>query len=396
MTAVVDENHQELTFELIDVKSLANSDLDDIVPNHSNSLDEENDYLKKEMKLLQEKCTILQAQVQHQSKLIELLIRLDMLKSYEDPDQKDLEDLHKKIHLCTNLTEEYAIKFQEICNEKRRILIPDNSHEPEKKSAIWDHFTVIINSEGAKTVRCNYCHKVFNHKQMNTNKCREHILEKCDEAPESLRTKHKSKSEPQVPKSKYSVWNHFTSTERDDRLFIVCSYCGIEYSSKNATKCREHLAFKCTKITDEARSEMRSTFSQEYIDALLNTTKRSTIWEHFCVYEDDDHKTMIQCIYCCMNYANKNATKCREHLLERCDKVPLSIQHQIRDSLYETPSKTWTQIKIPIWKHFSVMNLKGFDFLSYFCFCLIIYPLYFQIGNSINVTIVKKFTPQKM
>lgn len=97
-----------------------------------------------------------------------------------------------------------------------------------------------------------------------------------------------------------------------------------------------------------------------------------------------------------MNYANKNATKCREHLLERCDKVPLSIQHQIRDSLYETPSKTWTQIKIPIWKHFSVMNLKGFDFLSYFCFCLIIYPLYFQIGNSINVTIVKKFTPQKM
>lgn len=56
--------------------------------------------------------------------------------------------------------------------------------------------------------------------------------------------------------------------------------------SRNATKCREHLAFKCTKIPTDVREKMRSTFSQDYINA-LNSNKRSSIWEHFSIVEDE-------------------------------------------------------------------------------------------------------------
>lgn len=61
---------------------------------------------------------------------------------------------------------------------------------------------------------------------------------------------------------------------------------GIEYLSKNATKCREHLAFKCQKIPEDVRNQMRSTFSQEYI-SMLNSNKKSSIWEHFSIVEDE-------------------------------------------------------------------------------------------------------------
>lgn len=77
-------------------------------------------------------------------------------------------------------------------------------------------------------------------------------------------------------------------------------------------------------------------------------------------------KTVIQCIYCCMNYANKNATKCREHLMDRCDKIPLGIRHKINNSFSQSPLKTWTQIKIPIWTHFSIINSEGIIWFSIF------------------------------
>lgn len=68
---------------------------------------------------------------------------------------------------------------------------------------------------------------------------------------------------------------------------------------------------------------------------------------------------IIQCIYCCMNYANKNATKCREHLLDRCEKIPSTIRHRINNAFFDSPLKTWTQVKVPIWKHFTVIFIEG-------------------------------------
>ena len=64
------------------------------------------------------------------------------------------------------------------------------------------------------------------------------------------------------------------------------SVLGIEYSSRNATKCREHLAFKCPKIDEDTQEQMKSTFSQEYINS-FNTNKRSSIWEHYNIIVDD-------------------------------------------------------------------------------------------------------------
>lgn len=160
---------------------------------------------------------------------------------------------------------------------------------------------------------------------------------------------------------------------------IVFIFSGVEYSSRNATKCREHLAFKCTEIEPDVRDQMRSTFSQDYINS-VNTAKRSSIWEHFNIIADDmgegifvllymfsyfficftePDKMIIQCIYCCMNYANKNATKCREHLLDRCEKIPNTIRHRINNAFFDSPLKTWTQVKVPIWKHFTVIFIEG-------------------------------------
>ncbi|XP_027198596.1 uncharacterized protein LOC113792843 [Dermatophagoides pteronyssinus] len=371
-------NNSNIQLEFINVKNISQDGVEFL--KDSENLVIENENLKKELTSTQEKFAILQSQVQHQAKLIELLLRLDMVKAVEEPDKREMDDLQRKIQLCFNLIDECNIKFSELSNERRRVLIvSDNEPAPskvEKRAAIWNHFTVLADTDGEKSVECNYCGKCFAYRNMNASKCREHINEKCDKAPDEIKSSKPRRYNSPPTGSKYTVWNYFINSEKDGKISINCIFCGIEYSSKNATKCREHLAFKCRKIDEEVRIEMRSTFSQDYIDS-YNKQKRSTIWEHFCIINDDD-KTVIQCIYCCMNYANKNATKCREHLLERCDKIPLSIRHKINNSFYESPLKTWTQIKIPIWKHFSLVSHQ--DRRQYQCnYCKKIY-------SSKNVT----------
>lgn len=333
---------------------------DDEFLKDSHNLIAENENLKKELTATQEKFSILQSQVQHQAKLIELILRLDMVKSVDEPDKREMDDLQRKIQLCYNLVDECNIKFNELSNKRRRVLIVTDDPVPskvEKRAAIWNHFTILVDTDGEKNIECNFCGKCFVYECMNAHKCREHINEKCDKAPDEIKTTKARRYNSPPSGSKYTVWNYFVNSEKDGKTTINCIFCGIEYSSRNATKCREHLAFKCRKIDEDVRTKMRSTFSQEYIES-YNKQKRSTIWEHFCIINDDD-KTVIQCIYCCMNYANKNATKCREHLLERCDKIPLNIRHKINNSFYESPLKTWTQIKIPIWKHFSMITFQG-------------------------------------
>lgn len=74
-----------------------------------------------------------------------------------------------------------------------------------------------------------------------------------------------------------------------------------------------------------------------------------------------------------MNYANKNATKCREHLLERCERIPNAIRHRISNFFVDSPLKTWTQVKIPIWSHFSIINLNEGIKLNLIYHIIIIY-----------------------
>lgn len=75
------------------------------------------------MTATQEKFSILQSQVQHQAKLIELILRLDMVKSVDEPDKREMDDLQRKIQLCYNLVDECNIKFNELSNKRRRVLI---------------------------------------------------------------------------------------------------------------------------------------------------------------------------------------------------------------------------------------------------------------------------------
>lgn len=91
--------------------------------NANANLIEENKKLKKDMVFLQEKFNTIHSQVQNQAKLIELLIRLDLIKSTDDPNSKELEDLHRKISMCYSLIEECGVRYNELCTEKRRSLL---------------------------------------------------------------------------------------------------------------------------------------------------------------------------------------------------------------------------------------------------------------------------------
>ncbi|KAJ6220254.1 hypothetical protein RDWZM_006066 [Blomia tropicalis] len=344
-------NNENIQLEYYDVRDPNEI----IVKSNSTNAEDELRVLRKEYALLSEKFTLVHSQAQHQSKLIELMVRLDMLKSVEDTDKKELEDLNRKIEICTNVINECLINYNELCNEKRRVLLTTANETIEKKAAIWDNFKVVTDSNGERNAECNFCGRSFNYKNLTANKCKEHIFERCLQAPPNLQAKHKSRSDPSQ-KSKYVVWNYFHTSQRDGRSVVTCTFCGVDYSSRNATKCREHLAFKCPKVEKEVREQMKSFYSQEYISS-FSTSKHSTIWEHFNVIEDDD-ESVIQCIYCCMNYANKNATKCREHLLERCGKIPIAIRHRINNAIFDSPLKTWTQVKVSIWNHFSNVDSK--------------------------------------
>ena len=114
-------NNSNIQLEFINVKNISQDGVEFL--KDSENLVIENENLKKELTSTQEKFSILQSQVQHQAKLIELLLRLDMVKAVEEPDKREMDDLQRKIQLCFNLIDECNIKFSELSNERRRVLI---------------------------------------------------------------------------------------------------------------------------------------------------------------------------------------------------------------------------------------------------------------------------------
>lgn len=90
---------------------------------------EENKALKNELSLLSEKFHLMQVLHQNQSKLIELFLRLEMIRECNDQDKKETDDLQRKIQLCVGVIEEYNVKYSELCNDKRRAVIV-STNEP--------------------------------------------------------------------------------------------------------------------------------------------------------------------------------------------------------------------------------------------------------------------------
>ncbi|KAJ6220992.1 hypothetical protein RDWZM_006804 [Blomia tropicalis] len=241
-TEILTFNNENIQLEYYDVRDPNEI----IVKSNSTNAEDELRVLRKEYALLSEKFTLVHSQAQHQSKLIELMVRLDMLKSVEDTDKKELEDLNRKIEICTNVINECLINYNELCNEKRRVLLATANETNDDKSVI----------------QCIYC--CMNYANKNATKCREHLLERCSKIPIAIRHRINNaifdsplKTWTQV---KVSIWNHFSTVDSKEgsaeRKHYKCNYCEKLYSSKNVTKFRLHLLTKCQLIPEEAKSSL--------------------------------------------------------------------------------------------------------------------------------------------
>lgn len=128
---IIDDNNDIIAINNPDIDSnipmeFFNKNLaqDEVIKN----FEEENKSLKRELTLIQEKFSIIHTMSQHQGKLIEFLFRLDLMKSSEDESsRREVEDLQRKIALCSNLIEECNINFRELCNHKRRVLLNNDA-----------------------------------------------------------------------------------------------------------------------------------------------------------------------------------------------------------------------------------------------------------------------------
>src|SRR5690606_39257066 len=102
----------------------------------------------------------------------------------------------------------------------------------EKRSQIWEHFTIVANPDGQKNAVCNYCGRGFLYKTMSANRCREHLYEKCEKVPESVKSQNKTRFEAQVNKCKFTVWQYFLTADRDGKTIIPCCFCGSSSCSR--------------------------------------------------------------------------------------------------------------------------------------------------------------------
>lgn len=135
-------NDSNIQLEFINVKNISQDGVEFL--QNSESLVMENENLKKELTSTQEKFSILQSQVQHQAKLIELLLRLDMIKSVDDPDKREMDDLQRKIQLCFSLIDECNIKLNELSNERRRVLIVGDNEPGNLKGVFRFHYSFLL------------------------------------------------------------------------------------------------------------------------------------------------------------------------------------------------------------------------------------------------------------
>jgi len=112
-------------------------------------------------------------------------------------------------------------------------------------------------------------------------------VEKCDKCPEHIREAEDIMVVPHA-KSKVDIWQHFLVNEDEGKSSTECSYCGITYSGRNATKCREHLVAKCEKIPNEVKQMICSQCDEDFLRNLQQPIKsKVSIWEHFDITEEE-------------------------------------------------------------------------------------------------------------
>ena len=133
----------------------------------------------------------------------------------------------------------------------------------------------------------------------------------------------------------------------------------FRHKHRNATKSRTHIVENCEECPQDIKEKENNWI--EY-----HPQSKIDIWQHFSVSEED-YKTTVTCLYCGLVYMGKNATKCRGHLVGKCEHVPEDVKAAIAnkcDVTFVNNSQVSFKTKMSkIWKHFDVDSSDGTSWL---------------------------------
>ena len=151
-----------------------------------------------------------------------------------------------------------------------------------------------------------------------------------------------------------SIWKYFKklNTNSSETKPYKCTFCGQVYNFKvpNAKKLRDHIVYRCTSVPDDVKE-------LEDVGTETKTHCKVQIWEHFNVTSNEnDEKVVCECKYCGIAYSGKNATKCRLHLIQKCEGITDDIKELIISQcdlgfLRSLESKE-VKPKPKVWDHF--------------------------------------------
>lgn len=150
------------------------------------------------------------------------------------------------------------------------------------------------------------------------------------------------------------IWGHFIIHENENGQCerVVCKYCAHVYATKNATKCRSHLLWRCIVIPAEVREEIfkgsgevievaptiSSVLKEDKntdnnsIRRVYGGRKRCVIWNYYDVENDENGALKRKCKYCGVVFSGNtaiNATKLRNHIVIKCKEAPDDIKKSI-------------------------------------------------------------------
>lgn len=151
-----------------------------------------------------------------------------------------------------------------------------------------------------------------------------------------------------------SIWKYFKklNTNSSETKPYKCTFCGQVYNFKvpNAKKLRDHIVYRCTSVPDDVKE-------LEDVGTETKTHCKVQIWEHFNVTSNEnDEKVVCECKYCGIAYSGKNATKCRLHLIQKCEGITDDIKELIISqcdlSFLRSLESKEVKPKPKVWDHF--------------------------------------------
>lgn len=164
---------------------------------------------------------------------------------------------------------------------------------------------------------------------------------------------------PTTHRPQSTIWKYFITVGEDSAGYktIKCMFCQKMFRHKqlNATKCRTHIVENCQYCPSDVREQENNWI--EY-----HPQSKIDIWQHFSVSEEN-YKITVTCMYCGSVYMGKNATKCRGHLVGKCEHVPDEVREAIADKCddaFVNNSQVSVKTKMSkIWKYFDVQSDAG-------------------------------------